>query len=298
MLNKDKSKFFNKGFLEYKNLLDKKKCKSLNDRIFNLRKIDQNIFLSKSEYLLRKKKGYKYVSKNILDKVNKNFIYENKRFNKKIENILGKDYFLYASRIICALPHELMPKWISEKMDLESPNIGEFIKDEFRDIRFFHGIDYHMDLIDFSKENSDFITVYIYLDKVTKKMSPLNILPKTHLGGAASYPHDLIKKKDYVIYKPTNQKKIVSKNKVLIGTSGDVWLWHGCLLHGTNFNVQGNRPRLSLRLIFRQKKKSKETLMNKLNAKIINTVALEKMRQNHKYKNLNKNKNISKYFKN
>ena len=84
----------------------------------------------------------------------------------------------------------------------------------------------------------------------------------------------------------------------MIGTSGDVWLWHGCLLHGTNFNVQGNRPRLSLRLIFRQKKKSKETLMNKLNAKIINTVALEKMRQNHKYKNLNKNKNISKYFKN
>ena len=56
MLNKDQSKFFNKGFLEYKNLLDKKKCKSLNDRIFNLRKIDQNIFLSKSEYLLRKKR--------------------------------------------------------------------------------------------------------------------------------------------------------------------------------------------------------------------------------------------------
>ena len=66
---------------------------------------------------------------------------------------------MYASRIICALPHELMPKWISEKMDLDSPNIGEFIKDEFRDIRYFHGIDYHMDLIDFSKENSDFITV-------------------------------------------------------------------------------------------------------------------------------------------
>ena len=85
MLNKDQLKFFKSGFLEYKKLLNKKKCKSLNNEILDLRKIDQNIFLSKSEYLQRKKKKHKYISKNILDKLNKNFIYKNKEFNKKLK---------------------------------------------------------------------------------------------------------------------------------------------------------------------------------------------------------------------
>ena len=84
-------------------------------------------------------------------------------------------------------------------------------------------------------------------------MSPLNILPKTHLGGADSYPHNLINRKNKIIYK-THAKKIFTKNKVLTGSSGDTWLWHGCLLHGTNFNVQGDTPRLSFEANIETKK--------------------------------------------
>ena len=82
-----------------------------------------------------------------------NYITEiNKKFRNKIENILGKEYYLYASRVICALPHKFLPKWINSKMDTGQPNLGNFIKPKFRDMRYFHGIDYHMDLVDFSKE--------------------------------------------------------------------------------------------------------------------------------------------------
>ena len=42
-------------------------------------------------------------------------------------------------------------------------------------------------------------------------MSPLNILPKTHLGGATSYPHNLTKERDGIIYKFSKNKKIKSK---------------------------------------------------------------------------------------
>ena len=86
------------------------------------------------------------------------------------------------------------------------------------------------------------------------------------------------------------KKKIFTKNKVLTGSSGDTWLWHGCLLHGTNFNVQGDTPRLSLRLILRQK----NTLMDDLNFKIGNTVALKKMKRTKGYSN--KKNNINKNF--
>lgn len=280
----NKKKFLEEGYLEFKNLLSKSNCKKMNDKILKIRKINEKIFFkNKKEYL--KNKNLKITPKNILDRFNLNFILKNKKFKNKIKDILGEDYYLYASRVICAMPHKFLPKWISSKMDQGQPNLTDFIKHKYRDMRYFHGIDYHMDLVDFSKEKSNFITVYIYLDKVTKKMSPLNILPKTHLGGAASYPHNLIKKKNKIIYKVSGKKKIISKNKVLVGSSGDTWFWHGCLLHGTNFNVQGDIPRLSLRLIFRQK----NTLMDKLNFKIGNTVALKKMKRVVGYSNKKKN---------
>ena len=281
--------FIDNGYLEFKNLLSKAECKKLNNKILKIRKIDEKIFFeTKNEY--QKYNNKKINSKNILDRFNLNFILKNKKFRSKIENILGKEYYLYASRVICALPHKFLPKWINSKMDTGQPNLGNFIKPKFRDMRYFHGIDYHMDLVDFSKEKSNFITVYIYLDEVTKKMSPLNILPKTHLGGADSYPHNLLNKKNKIIYKTHAKKKIFTKNKVLTGSAGDTWLWHGCLLHGTNFNVQGDTPRLSLRLILRQK----NTLMDDLNFKIGNTVALKKMKRAKGY--FNKKNNINKNF--
>ena len=289
----EKSLFIKNGYCSFKNLLSEKKSKDLNDKIINLRKLGKNIFLSKENYIKKKKSKKKYISKNILDNFSTDYFLKNKKLLKKVQLLLGKNYELYASRVICAIPHIWMPKWITKKMDLESPNIGEFIKDEFRDIRFFHGIDYHMDLIDFSKEDANFITVYIYLDKVTKKMSPLNILPKSHMAGSDPYPHKLLKHKDKVIYQSDLGKKIVTKPKELIGSAGDVWAWHGCLLHGTNFNVQGNIPRLSLRLIYRQTKKSKAPI-NLVNGKIKNTIALKKMRQNDRYSFIKKNY-VSKY---
>lgn len=288
---KKKNKFSDEGYLELKSLLNKKKCKKINDEILKTKNINKEIFFeNKKEYLKNKNKKFK--PKNILDNFNLDFILKNKKFVSKIESILGKDYYLYASRVICAVPHKALPDWISSKMDTGQPNLTDFIKHEFRDMRYFHGIDYHMDLVDFSKEKSNFLTVYIYLDKVTKKMSPLNILPKTHLGGAAPYPHNLIKKKNQIIYKVNSKKEIISKNKVLVGSSGDTWFWHGCLLHGTNFNVQGDKPRLSIRLIVRQK----NTLMDELNLKIGNTVALIKMKKaiGYHYKNKNISKNLIK----
>lgn len=286
MINKN---FFTEGYLEFKNLFGKSDCKKINKKILESRKFSKEIFFKdKEEYL--KYRNHKVKPKNILDKLNLDFVLKNKNFKKKIESILGKDYYLYASRVICAMPNNFIPEWITSKMDTGQPNLTDFIKHDFRDMRYFHGIDYHMDLVDFSKEESNFITVYIYLDKVTKEMSPLNILPKTHFGGATSYPHNLMKKGSKIIYKVNENKKIISKNKVLIGSAGDTWFWHGCLLHGTNFNVQGDTPRLSLRLIFRQK----SSLMDVLNQEIGNTMALTKMKKVTGYSN--KKKNIKNKF--
>ena len=54
-------------------------------------------------------------------------------------------------------------------------------------------------------------------------MSPLNILPKTHLGGAAHTLIILLKKMERLFIKRIQKKNIITKNKVLTGSAGDTW---------------------------------------------------------------------------
>ena len=52
-------------------------------------------------------------------------------------------------------------------------------KEEHRDLTYFKGIDFHQDIIDFPDRDPDFITAYIYLDKVDTKTSPLYLIPNS-----------------------------------------------------------------------------------------------------------------------
>ena len=287
---KDSEKFINLGYLNFKRMLDKNLCKQLNEYVLKSRNINKNTFITKKEFSIKRNKN----KNNILDEFNLDFIFKNKFFLKKIKLILGEDFEIYAKRIICGIPNNLFPKWISSKMDLNSINVGKFVKHKYNDLRYFHGIDYHQDIIDFVQEEGNFITVYIYLDKVTKKMSPLNLLPGTHLGGPSIFPHNLIFNKKKIIYKTEEGKLFNSYNKTLVGDAGDVWMWHNCLLHGTQINIS-REPRYSLRIILRQKKKNKSSLMTKTNMKIKNIISFKKMISFSRYQALNLTKrNISK----
>ena len=278
---KNKEKFIKDGYIECKSLFNRQKCKNISTKLkkaFNLKEI----FLSESEFLNVKKIQKK---KNYINKLNVEFLMKNRKFRKILETILGKNYYLHASRVICGVPLNYLPDWIKEKMILNSPNLNPYIKEKFKSIRYFNGIDYHMDLIDFKNEPSDFVTVYVYLDEVTKKMSPLNLLSGSHFGGAQIFPHKILKKKNQYVYYFGN-KKMNLKKKILLGKSGDAWIWHGCLLHGSEFN-KSKQPRFSLRFIFRKKTeivKNKELLMNEINSRIKNITAKSNMSNYKRYK--------------
>ena len=55
-----------------------------------------------------------------------------------------------------------------------------------------------MDQIDFPNHSSDFITLYIYLNDTTSKMSPLNILEGSHIFGQLNF-HILLKNVKIII---------------------------------------------------------------------------------------------------
>ncbi len=273
-MNKTISSFENNGFQKL-NVIDKQKAEELNDYLKKKFKVNKSIFLDEKKFIKDQKKKKKFYQSNVLDNYDTSFIFKNKKFKEAIEKILGKNYIIEQKKVICSLPLKYYPKWIDKYKKKDIPNLTVYLKPHYRSLRFFLGTDYHQDFMDHPKCKANYITVYIYLDKVGKNLSPLKILPKTHLGGADLYPHKLDKKGLRLIYKARNGRNIKTKPKYILGEAGTTWFWHTCLLHGTSYNLKST-PRYSVRLILKKKKGSKG-IIDQINKKIPNVVAYKKM---------------------
>lgn len=270
-INKYLKQFQNNGFVELNELLDKKKCKSLYRKIINNRKWDSTLFDSEKNFL--KKKQFKKTNpgkgkSNLAESYNLDFIEKNNIIKKMLNNILGPHYEIILKKFVVGSPAEWIPKWLKKKIEKNlAANLGPYIKKKYRDVTYFRGIDYHMDQIDFPNNKSDFVTLYIYLNDTNLKMSPLNIVQKSHIFGSTKFPH-IIKKtsnKNYVKYGANKNKLKKFRTKVLMGKSGTAYIWTCLTLHGTKPHDKNDQFRISLRyLIKKSKKNKKDFLLDKL----------------------------------
>ena len=281
--------FLKKGIVEFNQLLNEKKCNDLYKKIIKNRLWGSNLF--KSQKVFEKKQQYKKTNPgkgkfNLAEKFDLNFIENSKEIKSILNNILGKDYEIVIKKFVVAVPESWIPSWLKQKVNNSlAPNLGPFIKNKYRDVTYFRGIDYHMDQIDFPNQPSDFITLYIYLNDTTSKMSPLNILEGSHIFGQTKFPH-IIKKcqnNNYLRYgtKLNNLKRF--KKKKLVGKSGTVYVWSNLTLHGTQPQENKDDFRISLRYIIRKSNKvSKTTEINNL---IKNVLPIKTMRDDVDLKN-------------
>ena len=293
--------FIKKGIKSFSNFFDSKKTKKLLSEAKKSRNF-KNIFLNKKDF----KKNKKYIGvnprpgRNLAEKLDTNFIFSNKRFQNEMKNVLGNKWRILCYKLVMGVPEKMIPDWIRKEID-NNPvaNLGAYIKEKYRDLTYFRGIDFHQDIIDFPDKNSDFITVYIYLDRVTSNTSPLYILKNSHLLGASIFPHKLKKiKKNLFEYSNDDNKKISVEIFKLTGDAGSMFYWHSNLLHGTQPHID-DKPRISMRiLVEKNSTKKSNCLIDIVNKKIAGSLILTKTRRDltrigkSKLKNNIINKNI------
>ena len=267
ILKKETSLFINNGVTELKNKISSEESLRLYKKIIKDKKFGKHIFRSFSDFknfpnFKKTNPGPK--KNNLALKYNLNFIENNSYFKKIIENILGKKYEIILKKFVVATPKKWVPKWVLKKAKSQLiPNLNNYIKDEYRDSTFFRGIDYHMDMIDHPNKKNKYITLYVYLNKVNLKYSPINVLKKSFKIGADKFPHDIkkIKKNTYVV-----QKKLLCYNKTLTGNPGDFFVWSSFALHGTAPGASVD-PRISIRYTIKKKGITKSSI-DKLYKKI------------------------------
>jgi hypothetical protein len=252
--------FVDNGYSEYANFFDKDKCKNLMNDALKSRKIDK-LFLSEEEFKKERKfKGVNPVAgRNLLEQMNIDFIFLSEKFQYEMIRVCGNNYRILNAKFVMGIPYKFIPKWLERELkDSLVSNLGPYVREEYRDITYFRGIDFHQDIIDYPERVSDFITAYIYLDKVDSNSAPLYLLDKSHLLGASIFPHKLTIINDQQ-YKYINdfEDEIVCDVKQLINEGGSLYYWHCNMLHGTQPQIS-DEPRISVRILVEKNPENKE----------------------------------------
>ena len=261
--------FVENGYTEIPNFFNKSECLDLMRSALNTRNIN-NLFLTKEQF--EKEKKFKGVNpipgRNLLDKFNTDFIFLSKKFKEEMNKVCGKNYKILNSKFVMGIPHKFIPSWLEiELKDSLVSNLGPYVKEIYRDITYFRGIDWHQDIIDYPERNSDFITAYIYLDKVNLDCAPLYLLKKSHMLGASIFPHKLLKiKNKQYLYTNDFNEKIICDSQILLNEGGTLYYWNCNMPHGTKPQLSDN-PRISIRILIEKNIENKETCLIDLSNK-------------------------------
>ncbi len=277
-----KESFLEDGFVDLGQVLDKKACYELLEQVYASRDFSSALFINEEEH----KKNPRYqktnpgLGINFTEKVDLSFIEESTAFRNAMTTVLGPDYNILLKKFIVGVPDDWIPDWIIREISgLGVANLGPYIKPEFHDITFFHGIDFHQDLIDHPQRKADFLTLYVYLDDVVDGMSPLAVVPKSHIFGATTFPHKITVHNgtNKLTYEDGRGRKGDFDFKFLIGGAGNVYFWSELILHGTQ--PQGvTKPRISLRYLIQSGKNDEPCLIDEFNNQIDGPLSLESVR--------------------
>lgn len=167
-----------------------------------------------------------------------------------VSALLGGDYQILNRKIVCGVPARSIPDWLRTRIHGNPVNnLGAYVRPEYRDVTYFYGIDFHQDLIDYRDREADFLTLYIYLHRVTPADAPLFLLEGSHRLGGSVFPHDLSRIDDqrWLYRNPPHGEAQVTQ-RVLTGEAGFAAMWHACTLHGTQPDA-ADHERISLRYL-------------------------------------------------
>ena len=162
--------FEDKGIIDFGQILSSQKCLETLNIIRESRSWSDQLFRSYED--VRDNPQFKKVNpgrgvSNFAEKLDLSFIEKDSLVKETLDEILGKDYEIILKKFVVGVPDSWLPDWLKPIISKNlTANLGEYIKTEFRDVTYFRGIDFHMDLIDHPGKAGDYVTLYVYLDNV------------------------------------------------------------------------------------------------------------------------------------
>jgi hypothetical protein len=247
--------FARRGFHLFGQPVDPAAAASLLAQLRADRRYDDSLFQTEAEFDADPQ--YRGVNprpgRNLLERFSDRlgFVEESPQIVEGLTRLLGPGYRIMDRKVVCGVPAKAIPPWLKARI-AGNPvnNLGAYVKPQNRDVTYFYGIDFHQDLIDFKEREADFVTLYVYLHRVTRADAPLFVLENSHSLGASVFPHDLTQagSSDAWLYRNPPVGEAMTRQVVLTGEAGFAAVWHACTLHGTQPD-DGDEERISLRYL-------------------------------------------------
>lgn len=185
--------------------------------------------------------------------------------------LLGSGYTVLDKKLVCGVPERWIPDWIVRRIkDNPVDNLGAYVRPEFRDVTYFHGIDFRQDIVDESGRDADFVTLCVYLHGVGPADAPLRLLSDSHRLGATRFPHRLERSANGATwwrYGGDAEEAMDCRQTMLVGGAGYAALWHPFTLHGTQPHA-GDSERVSLRYLIAKGDNAQDAFIDTVNAAI------------------------------
>jgi len=243
--------FITSGVSALPAFLDKQACARVLDAVHETRTFGPELFIAEDDYSGKRVGVNPIPGRNLADEIDLSEIEDS--FNTFVDSLLGFQWKTFSRKFVVGVPRAWIPDWIMrDTADVPISNLGPYIQPRFHDMTYFHGVDFHQDMIDWPNRQADFVTVYVYLSDTTADSSPLWVVPYSHRFGATVFPHDIeVLGPDRLRYGDRNGRKEEFAYHALTGPAGSVYGWHACVLHGTERH-QAATERISLRYLIRR----------------------------------------------
>ena len=275
--------FRDEGIVRLGPVVDAARCAGLLRDIASTRAFGPELFLTEEEFRAdpqRRGVNPRPGRANVVDRFDLSFMTGAPGVRALLDALCGPGWNALLVKAVCGAPRAWLPAYVQEEIrDAPAAMLGPYVRPPYRDITYFHGIDYHQDVIDYPGRSSDIVTLYVYLGEVTSDDSPLYVLPRSHRFGATVFPHELRPCDDgagTLRYGDGRGRAMDVRPLMLTGAAGSAALWHACLLHGTQ-PVAESHARISIRYVI-EKDAAVRTVLDEVNESIAGPLTLDTTR--------------------
>jgi hypothetical protein len=248
------SDFARKGAHLFEHPLDARACGDLLAEIRATRRFDASLFLGEGELDAGPQEGgvNPRPGRNLLERLDSRlgFVERAPQIVEALWSLLGPDYRILDKKVVCGMPARHLPDWLKRRIHGNPVNnLGAYVRPEFRDVSYVHGVDFRQDLIDYKDRQADFATLHVYLHPVSATDAPLQMLEGSHRLGGTVFPHDLKQTgPDSWRYRNGALGDLYVNRRMLTGETGFAAMWHACILHGVQPDA-ADHERISLRYL-------------------------------------------------
>lgn len=252
MIQATLERFRDHGFADLGRAVDPRACAELLAEARRRRRFGPEMFLSEAAFLANPRLRGVDQRPNLLEDLQDRlaFIEEHAALDRLLAALLGDGFAILDRKLVCGVPRHWIPDWLARRFTGHpADDLGACVHPDYRDLTYFHDVDYHQDIIEWTGRPADFVTLYVYLHRVGPADAPLHVLPGSHRLGATRFPHRLDRPANVGScwrYGGDDGDAIECRRQVLVGGAGYAVLWHPFTLHGTQPH-RGETERISLR---------------------------------------------------